>query len=193
MPILSTPACIERYRLVSRLFGRDAVSGSVSTRFRLAMSPEIVWRRVMFYEDVPGRPRFLLRTLLPYPVRTAGPRNNLGGLIHCLYRGGGYLTKRIITLDAPHLLEFEVLEQRLGIERCIQTHAGSYRIEAFDRGTDVILQTTYTAYLRPRSLWRRVEAVLIRQLHTHILRGIEGAVDHNPGTVRATIQRTGVQ
>ena len=154
------------------------------------MSPEAVWQNVMFYEDVPGRPGFLLRTFLPYPVRTAGAKNTDGALIHCLYHGG-HLTKRITTMEAPWLLEFEVIEQRLGIERCVKTCAGSYRMEVVGHETDVILQTRYRAYLQPRSFWRRVEALLIRQLHTHILRGIEAAVDHNIASVRATIQRAG--
>jgi hypothetical protein len=94
-------------------------------------------------------------------------------------------------MDVPNLLEFEVVEQRLGIERCIKTCAGSYRMEASGRGTDVILQTTYLAYLRPRSFWQRLEALLIHQLHTHILRGIADSVDHAAETVRATVRRTG--
>jgi hypothetical protein len=154
------------------------------------MAPEAVWRHVMFYEEVPRRPGFVLRALLPCPVRADGPKNTLGALTHCLYRGG-HLTKRVTKMDVPNILEFEVVEQRLGIERCIRTCAGSYRMEARGRETDVILQTSYLAYLRPRSFWRRLEARLIHQLHTHILRGIEDAVDHTAGIVRATGQRTG--
>ena len=77
---------------------------------------------------------------------------------------------------SPHLLEFDVVEQRLGIERCIQTDGGSYRVERCGPETEMVLRTSYRAYLRPRLLWRRLETVLMRQLHKHILLGIEGVV-----------------
>ena len=174
MPVVSSN-CTERYRLISWLCARHAVTETVTTRVRLAMSPEAVWRHIMFYEEVPTRPGFLLRTLLPYPIRTEGPKNAVGALVRCAYRGGD-LVKRITAIEAPHWLEFDVVEQRLGIERCLKTYGGSYRIERCGPETDVVLRTTYHAYLRPRQLWRRLETVLIQQLHTHILHGIEGAV-----------------
>jgi hypothetical protein len=36
----------------------------------------------------------------------------------------------------------------------------------------VVLTTNYHAYLRPRFLWRSLEAHLLRQFHGHILRGV---------------------
>jgi hypothetical protein len=128
--------------------------------------------------------------VLPCPVRSDGPKNRLGAVTHCLYRDG-HLSKRITTIEAPRFLQFEVVEQRLGIEGCLQTCAGSYRIEPRGPETDVILQTTYRAYLRPRPLWRRFETLLIHQLHTHILRGIEDAATHHARTLRATGRQTG--
>ena len=127
MPVAS-PSNTERYRLISRLCARHAVTETVTTLVRLPMSPEAAWQHIMFYEEVPARPGFLLRTLLPYPIRTEGPKNAIGALVRCSYRGGD-LVKRITMIDVPHRLEFDVVEQRLGIERCIQTYGGSYQIE----------------------------------------------------------------
>ena len=64
--------CTERYRLISRLCARQAVSETVTTRVRLPISPEAVWRHIMFYEEVPTPPGYLLRLSLPYPIRTDG-------------------------------------------------------------------------------------------------------------------------
>ena len=152
----------------------------------------------MFYEEVPGRPAFLLRALLPYPVRTEGDKTRVGATVRCAYRGGE-LAKRITTTEPPHLLQFDVIEQRLGIEGCILTRGGSYQIETQGDASDVVLITNYQAYLRPRYLWRPLEALLVDQLHVHILRGIGAAVlRRNPavgpavaGIPHITVRRPG--
>jgi hypothetical protein len=38
------------------------------------------------------------------------------------------------------------------------------------------LTTNYRAYLRPRFLWRPLEARLVHELHNHILGGIRRAI-----------------
>ena len=173
------------YRLVSWLFARQGVSEVVATRIRFNASPEAVWNHIMFYEEVPGRPAFLLRALLPYPVRTEGDKTRVGATVRCAYSGGD-LVKRITHVEPPHLLQFEVIEQRLGIEGCILTRGGSYQISMRGEASDVVLITNYRAYLRPRYLWRPLEALLVSQLHNHILRGVRAAVlprksSHSPG------------
>ena len=75
-------------RLLSWLFGRKGVDESVATRVRFDRSPEEVWNHIMFYEEVPGRPAFLLRTMLPYPVRTEGDKTRVGATVRCAYREG---------------------------------------------------------------------------------------------------------
>jgi hypothetical protein len=163
------------YRLVSWLFARKAVSEAVATRVHFNASPEAVWNHVMFYEEVPGRPPLLLRALLPDPVRTEGDKTRVGAMVRCAYSGGD-LVKRITTVEPPHSLQFEVVEQRLGIEGSILTLGGSYQIYTCGDATEVVLITNYQAYLRPRYLWRPLEALLVSQLHSHILRGVCAAV-----------------
>jgi hypothetical protein len=128
----------------------------------------------MFYEEVPGRPAFLLRTLVPYPVRAEGDKTRAGATVRCVYRTGD-LTKRIETTSPPHLLEFEVIQQGLGIEGCLVTRGGSYRISASGDSTSILLITDYEAYLRPRFFWRCLEGYLIGRLHMHILSGLATA------------------
>lgn len=160
-----------RYRLASRLFARKAVIDSVATRLHFNAGPETVWNHILLYEEVPGRPPFLLRALLPHPVGTEGDKYRAGATVRCIYTAGD-LTKRITAVEPPHLLQFDVIEQRLGIEDCIQTFSGSYQIHPCNDATDVVLITNYLAHLRPRRLWRPLESFLISQLHRHILRGV---------------------
>lgn len=163
------------YGVISRLLARKAVSETVATQICINGRPEQVWNHLLFYEEVPGRPPFLLRALLPHPVRTEGVKNRVGSSVRCVYRGGD-LVKRITRVEPEHLLQFEVVEQRLGIESCVLTLGGSYLIHACGAATEVTVITNYYAYLRPRSLWRPLEAFLVRQLHRHILGAVPLAV-----------------
>jgi hypothetical protein len=131
----------------------------------------MVWNHIMLYEEVPGQPPFLLRALLPHPVRTEGDKTRVGAMVRCAYREG-HLVKRIASVEPPHFLQFEVIEQRLGIEGCTLTLGGSYQIHPCHDAADVLLTTNYLAYLRPRFLWRPLEALLVGQLHNHILDGV---------------------
>jgi len=164
-----------RYRLVSWVFAHEAVNEVIFTRVHFKASAQTVWNHLVLYEEVPGRPPFLLRTLLPHPLRTEGEKTRVGATVRCAYQGS-YLVKRITAVEPPHLLRFEVVEQHLGIEDCVLTQSGSYEIHACGEAADMVLVTNYQAYLRPRYLWRPLEALLVSQLHRHILRGINTAL-----------------
>jgi hypothetical protein len=166
---------VQGYRLVSRMFGRSGVEETVETLARFTATPDEIWNQLMFYEDVPEKPAFVLRAMLPYPVRAEGDKTRPGALVRCVYWTGA-ITKRIKSAGRPHLLEFEVIRQCLGIEGCLMTRGGSYRISANGSSSSVVLSTKYEAYLRPRFFWRPLEARLIGQLHMHILGGIRNAI-----------------
>jgi len=176
----------QRYRLATRLFAHRAVGEVVATRVHFNASREAIWNHIMFYEEVPGRPPFLLRTLLPHAVRTEGDKTRVGATVLCTYHSGS-LRKRITSIEPPCFLEFEVIEQILGIEHSILTRGGSYQLYPSGGGTDVILITNYLAYLHPRFLWRPLETLLVNQLHRHILRGVGAAVLPNNTSVRTPI------
>jgi hypothetical protein len=168
---------------LSRLFARGRAAESIATRISLHARADTVWKHLAFYEDIPTRPALLLRTLLPHPLKTNGNKMKPGAVVQCLYADGN-LAKRITIVEPCRFLGFEVVEQRLGIEDCIRTVAGSYEIVARDQRTDVVLMTKYEAYLRPRLLWRPFEALLVSQLHQHVLSGLHAAVrSGTPATV----------
>jgi len=157
--------------LLGRLFRPTTAIDVVTTTALFDAPPDDVWQRMMFYEEVPQRPSLLLRLLLPAPVRTEGGNKEVGTVVACTYSRGG-LTKRITVLDRPRLVRFEVLEQHLGIERCMTTVEGAYEFRAEGTGTRVALTTQYHGHLRPRRLWRPLERLLAHRLHRHILDGM---------------------
>jgi hypothetical protein len=173
------------YRRAGWLFAPEAVRETVATRLHFDAAPEDVWNHIMLYEEVPGRAPFLLRTLLPPPVRTEGEKTHVGARVRCTYEGG-YLVKRITAVEPPHDLQFEVVEQKLGIEDGILTLGGSYQIRSRGGAAEVVLTTNYESRLAPRRLWRPLEALLVHQLHRHILRGVGAEIrSQNPAGLAA--------
>jgi hypothetical protein len=164
---------------VGNLFPPNRSVEAVVTRMTLAAPPAALWQCLMFYEDVPTPPPLLLRTLLPAPVKTDGGEKRVGQAVECTYTAGS-LTKRFTALEPPHVVRFEVLEQRLGVERCMSTVEGSYEFRAVDGGTEAALTTRYRGHLRPRWLWRPFERLLAHQLHRHILGGMRHALARTP-------------
>ena len=61
---------------------------SVITRMTFAASPEQVWGRLMFYEQIDETPPLPLRLLLPVPTRTEGRKSEVGDEARCIYQGG---------------------------------------------------------------------------------------------------------
>ena len=174
------------YSLVGRLFPRNLATEVVATSVRFHASPETVWQRMLTYEDVPAPPPLLLRVLLPYPVRTEGDKTCVGATVQCSYKGGD-MVKRITVVEPPHLMQFEVIEQRLGIEGCITTLGGSYEIRSCGDQTEVVLTTNYRGHLRPRYFWRPLERFLAHQLHRHILDGMRASLPRSGLSTRSAI------
>lgn len=178
------------YRLLQLLFGCNPVNESVATQVHFDARPETVWNRMKFFEEVPARPPWILRLVLPSPVRTDGDKSTVGSIVRCSYNRGN-LFKLITVVHEPHLLEFQVVLQQLGIESCIVTQSGSYQISDHGDGACVTLTTNYQAQLGPRRLWRPAEKFLVRHLHRHILDGMgammsHGVADSHPAAGRLT-------
>ena len=161
--------------LVDRLggwFPPNPRSEAVVTTIRLDAAPELIWKTLRFYEDVPKRPGLFLTVLLPRPIRSEGEKTRVGASVRCEYEGG-HLVKCITVAEPGHLLRFEVLEQKLGIENSVSMGEGSYEIRAAEGGSEVLLTTHYRGHLRPRFVWRPFERFLAHHVHRHILEGMK--------------------
>lgn len=165
---------------------RNLVTDAVETSIHFHASPETVWQRMLSYEEVPARPPFLLRVLLPHPVRTEGDKTCVGANVQCRYKGGN-MVKRIKVVEPPHLVQFEVTQQRLGIEGCVTTLGGSYQLRSCGDQTEIVLTTNYQGHLRPRYFWRPFERFLAHQLHRHILGGMRASLPRSGPSKRSAV------
>jgi hypothetical protein len=149
---------------------------SIVTGMTLASSVEDAWGGLMLYEQIPGRPPWLLRILLPEPRGTEGSGSAVGNEVLCVYESG-FLRKRVTRVDPGRRYDFEVVEQRLTIAGGIRLVGGSYSLRAITEGsTRVELETRYVGRRRPRWLSILVEAAVCRAFHRHLLAALRRAV-----------------
>lgn len=151
----------------------------VETRMVFAASPEEVWRGLLFYEEIGGRPPTHLRLLLPVPIRTEGKVSEVGGEAMCLYEGG-HLLKRVTKIEREHFYEFEVAEQALSVGGGMRLSGGRYTLRDLTDGrTEVAVETRYVSAKWPRWFWEPLERMVCHWFHRYLLgsmrRGIEVA------------------
>lgn len=166
-------------KILATLFASEGIDEQFITAVHFNAPPQAVWDEMMFYEEAPGTPPLLLRAFMPYPIRTEGAKSHVGAIIHCIYQGGD-LIKHVSLLDPPHLICFEVVQQRLGIEGCAVALTGSYELRDTGDGTDLLLTTNCRTFLHPRWLFRTLENIITGQLHHHILKGMRAALQQEP-------------
>ena len=153
---------------------------SVVTVTDFAAPVEVVWESLMFYEQIEKRSPWLLRLLLPVPLRTEGCPREVGDQIQCLYRGG-YLIKRVTRITQKSNFAFDVIEQNLALGGGIRLAGGSYALCALPGGrTEVALETLYESPYRPRWLCQWIEARVCHLFHRHILSAMRDAVQIGP-------------
>ena len=151
----------------------DSVATTVQTVMTFPAGAQAVWKELMFYEQVEERPSFLLRLLLPVPIRTVGRKSEVGDEATCLYEGG-QLIKRVTQTEAGREYRFEVIEQALAVGRGVRLSGGAYTLREVAEGTEVTAMTRYLSPRRPRWLWKPIEATVCHAFHRHIL----GAMRH---------------
>lgn len=153
---------------LGRWTGGQGVREEVETTLIFPMRAVDAWERIVFFEETQRRPPWVLRAVIPEPLRVEGDRSHVGGLVRCVYCGGE-IVKHITVLDEPERVSFEVMGQDLGIEKMLRVRVGSYWLEDEGDKCRVRLSTRYTAFLRPRWLWRPLESWLMGMLHRHVL------------------------
>ena len=142
---------------------------SVVTSMIFAAPPERVWKGLVFYEELGGRPPLHLRLLLPVPIRNVGKVSVVGDEATCLYEGG-HLLKRITRIEQGDLYEFEVAEQNLSVGGGMRLSGGRYRLRSLPDGqTEISVETRYLSRKWPRWFWKPLEKMVCHWFHRYLL------------------------
>lgn len=152
-------------------------SVTVTTAMTIAAPPATIWERLVFYEQLDGRPPLHLRMLLPVPIRTEGAKEEVGDEARCLYEGG-YLIKRVTAIEPEKRYAFEIAEQALEVGGGMQLSGGQYEIRELAPGRcELTITTRYTSKRWPRWMWRPIEGAVCHSFHRHLLRAMRRAME----------------
>ncbi len=101
--VLPTGAVMERVSTVAPTY-------EVVTSVDVAAAPEIVWERVVRFDEIRVEPEWYFRAGIAYPIRATITGTGEGAIRRCEFSTGAFV-EPITTWDAPRRLAFDVIEQ----------------------------------------------------------------------------------
>jgi hypothetical protein len=162
-------------------------SHAVRTSIEIAATPEVVWKHVVSFSEIPQPDEWYFKTGLAYPLRAridgAGP----GAVRYCEFSTGPFV-EPIEVWDEPNLLRFSVIENPAPMEEwspyaaLAPRHLHGYFIS--DRGqfqlkplgdSHVLLEGTtwYRHHLGPSFYWQWWSDAIIHRIHGRVLEHIQ--------------------
>jgi hypothetical protein len=141
---------------------------------------------VCFYEHIAIRPPWLLRTVLPVPVRTTGTYSKVGDVSRCLYSDGGYLAKQIVDITLGRRIEFDIIEQSIRYANRIVLKGGKIQIESHDDGTSSVrMVTRYELHGAARWVPRYFINRVVKAMHEIVIQDMQTQLGRSPDSVFA--------
>jgi uncharacterized membrane protein YhaH (DUF805 family) len=159
--------------------------------------PEVVWRHVVSFDELPPPREPLFRLGVAYPERAVIRGRGVGALRRCEFSTGAFL-EPITVWDAPRRLSFDVTSQPEPMRelspyrslhpphlaRGFRAVRGEFRlVPVTERRTRLEGSTWYTLDIHPDLYWRLWADAFVGTIHERVLRHIrnEAEADRRPG------------
>ena len=149
--------------------------------------PEIVWRHVIAFSELPPPTEWLFRAGIAYPIRAEIDGHGVGAMRRCVFSTGPFL-EPIQVWDEPRLLQFGVTAnpppmRELSIysnlhpphlDGFLVSEKGEFRLTRLPGGRTKLAGTTwYRHHLSPETYWQWWSDAIIHRIHMRVLRHIE--------------------
>jgi len=153
------------------------------TTIEIDAPPEVVWKEVVAFSELPPPSELLFRTGIAYPMRAEIDGEGVGAVRHCVFSTGAFV-EPIPVWDEPHRLAFDVVEQPPTMEEWspykniepahltegLHSERGEFRHERLaDGGTRLTGTTWYRSYLFPQVYWGAWTDWIIHSIHERVL------------------------
>lgn len=157
---------------------------AATTSIRVAASPDVVWRLVVTFSELPPprEPWFLAG--IAYPVRSRLDGHGIGAVRYCEFSTGAFI-EPITAWEEPSRLAFDVLDQPpplrewtpyaainpAHLDGFFRSRRGEFRLTPIDGGRATLLEGTtwYEHRLWPTLYWRPWSNFLIHSIHRRVL------------------------
>lgn len=158
----------------------------VRTAVVIDAPPELVWRHVVEFSDIPDVPEWFFRAGIAYPVRARIEGRGVGAIRYCEFTTGPFV-EPITTWNEPHLLAFDVASNPpclrelnpFGEVHAAHAHGylaserGQLKLDAMPGHRTRLEGTTwYRHAIAPDWYWGVWSDAIIHRIHGRVLRRI---------------------
>jgi len=162
------------------------VNGVVLTAVEIAAPPEVVWRHVISFSELPQPRDWLFHVGVAYPVRARISGRGVGAVRRCEFSTGAFV-EPITAWDEPRRLAFDVsaspapMEEWSPYRRVEAAHLdsgfrsrrGEFRLIELPGGrTRLEGRTWYTLDIHPSWYWGVYADAIVHVIHQRVLRHI---------------------
>lgn len=159
---------------------------SVVSSVEIAAKPEVVWRNVVSFSDLPPPDEWLMRAGIACPMRARIEGEGVGAVRYCEFTTGPFV-EPITTWDPPHLLAFDVTQQPPSMKEWspyevvhaphlvgnMQSQRGQFRLTQLPNGNTLLEGTTwYRLSMFPNAYWSLIADHAVHVIHLRVLRHI---------------------
>jgi hypothetical protein len=159
----------------------------VQSSMEIDAPPEVVWRHVIGFSELPPATELEFRMGIATPQRARIDGEGVGAVRHCEFSTGPFV-EPITVWDPPRRLGFDVASQPHPMhewspyreitppphmENTIRSRRGEFRLIALDGGrTRLEGSTWYELSMHPQAYWTLWSDALIHSVHLRVLRHI---------------------
>jgi hypothetical protein len=152
--------------------------------------PEVVWRHVIAFPELPEPDEWYFRAGVAYPIRAHIAGRGPGAVRHCVFSTGTFV-EPIDVWDAPKRLRFRVTDQPPPLrewspfdihpphlDHYLVSHRGQFHLVPLPGGRTRLEGTTwYSNHMWPAAYWQLWSDAIIHRIHLRVLRHIRGLAE----------------
>jgi uncharacterized membrane protein YhaH (DUF805 family) len=159
----------------------------VTTVVEIDAPPEVVWRHVISFSDIPEPRDWLFKTGVAYPMRARISGSGPGAIRYCEFSTGAFV-EPIEIWDEPRLLKFAVTQNPPPmkewtlwanvhpphLDNFLVSNAGQFRLIPLPGGRTRLEGTTwYRHHMWPAAYWQLWSDFIIHRIHTRVLNHVK--------------------
>jgi len=163
----------------------------VRSSIEINAPPEVVWRRVVSFSEIPEQREWLFHTGIAYPIRATLTGKGAGAVRRCEFSTGAFV-EPIEVWDEPRLLRFGVTENPAPMEELTPyhdiepphlkgyfvSHEGQFELTQLPGNHTRLVGTTwYTNRIWPSAYWQLWSDHIIHHIHLRVLRHIKAQAE----------------
>jgi hypothetical protein len=175
------------------------VMGMVRTTVEIAAPPEIVWRHVVSFAELPPPREWLFHLGVAYPLRARIRGHGVGAVRRCEFSTGAFI-EPITVWDEPRRLAFDVAASPIPMEEWspyrkvyaahldsgFRSRRGEFRLVPLAGGrTRLEGRTWYALDIHPAWYWGRYADGIVHLIHRRVLRHIRSLSEAEAGRLAA--------